>query len=87
MITADNFLYSCLVFEDRQAGVSTIYCHDSGEFFYHAYCFETKIHKDLMSCEFDSVEEACGYINDEFSSWQLTTLTEDKSGCGSCHAK
>ena len=86
MLTEDNFLYSCLSFEDRQAGVSTVYCYDSGEFFYHAYCLETKVYKDLVSCEFDGLSEALSYINDEFSTWELTAFHED-SGCGSCHAK
>lgn len=86
MLTDENFLHTCLRFEDRQAGVSTVYCHQSGEYYYHAYCVETTVFKDLVSCEFDGLDEALAYINDEFATWELVSFSKD-DGCGSCHAK
>ena len=85
MLTATNFLHSCLMFEQRQAGIAVIYCYLTEQYIYHAYCLETKLLKDLVSVEFDDLTDAIQYINDEFSSWELTSF--DQGGCGSCHAK
>ncbi|MCY4380812.1 MAG: hypothetical protein OXC40_04490 [Proteobacteria bacterium] len=86
MLSTSNFLTSCLSFEDRQAGVSIIYCHQSDKYVYHGYCLETKLSRDLMSVEFDVLEDAISYINEEFLGWQLQLFNDD-GGCGSCHAK
>ena len=87
MLSESNFLHSCLLFEDRQAGVSAIYCPETSRFTYHAYCLETKIRKDLVSVEYECLEEALEYINEEFAHWKLKSWERKaKKGCGDCKA-
>ena len=77
-----NFLHSCLAFEDRQAGVSIIYCHIEDKYFYNVYCMDVKILKDLMSVEFNNLDEALDYVNEEFGTWKLHNLAlNDQKGC------
>lgn len=86
MLTSSNFLHSYLCFQDREAGVSAIYCNQEQRYHYHAYCLETKLMRDLVSIEFNNLEEAISYINDEFASWSLKNFQPDKKGCSNCHA-
>jgi hypothetical protein len=86
LLTADNFLNTVLTFRDRQAGVSVIFDPDSDMYSYNAYCLETKLLKELFTCEYQFLDEALAVINAEFGSWERATL-EKTSGCGSCAAK
>jgi len=86
-ITADNYQSNFLQFRDRQAGISLVFDADSDRFDYNAYCIEAKIIKELVSVEFEFLDDAVAFINEEFGSWELTSFEEEKSGCGSCVAK
>ncbi|MCY4444450.1 MAG: hypothetical protein OXC44_06610 [Proteobacteria bacterium] len=87
MLTEKNFLTACLTFEKRQAGVSVIFCPQKNRYFYHAYCLEKDLLKDLLSLEFLALEEALSYINDEFNGWKVTEFKDNQKNCGTCHAK
>ena len=87
-LTEENYLESCLRFRDRQAGVGIVYCPDEKRYYYNAYCLETKLVKELMSVEFDFLEDALDYIDDEFGTWEIENFDKEKSnGCSSCVAK
>lgn len=87
MLNETNFLHSCLAFESRQAGVSAIYSPEEQRFSYHAYCLETKLRKDLVSVEYQRLEDALDYINTEFAHWKMKSWDEgSKKSCGDCHA-
>jgi hypothetical protein len=85
-LTSENYDKSFLRFRDRQAGVGVVYCPDENRYFYNSYCIETKILKELMSVEFDFLEDALELVNDEFSTWEKVDFEPEK-GCGSCAAK
>lgn len=86
LLTEENFEGSYLRFQDRQAGVSLVYSHEDDKFYYNAYCVEMTLLKELLSVEFDYLDDALTFINEEFSSWEVASY-EAKSGCGSCVAK
>jgi hypothetical protein len=85
-LTAENFEYKILQFRERQAGIGLVFDPDSGSWQYNAYCIETKLLKELFSCEYDFLDDALELINGEFGTWELVDLTA-KKGCGSCVAK
>lgn len=86
LITAENFTYSNFHWNTRQAGVSLVFDPDRDRYVYNAYCVETKILKELFTCEYDILEEALDVINSEYSNWEFKSI-EEKGGCGNCHAK
>lgn len=88
MLTSSNFLHSYLSFEQRQAGVGVIYCGDRDQYTYHAYCHETKLRRDLVSVEYDDLQQALDYVNEEFAHWSLKNFDtkKGKSDCGNCQA-
>lgn len=85
-ITEDNYFDTVLRFRDRQAGVSVVYDQELDRFFYNSYCVETKLLKEIYSCEHETLDDALTLINDEFGSWQTESLS-GSGGCGSCVAK
>jgi len=85
-LTVENFLNTVLTFRDRQAGVSVIYDPERDRYSYNAYCLETKLLKELFTCEYEFLDDALSVINAEFGTWAGHAL-EEKSGCGSCAAK
>lgn len=85
-LTSENYDKSFLQFRDRQAGVGVVYCPEENKYFYNSYCIETKVLKELMSVEFDFLEDALELVNDEFSTWEKVDFEPEK-GCGSCAAK
>ncbi len=86
-LTEENFLHSYLRFNDRQAGVSLLYCEEKKSYYYNSYCVESKLLKELFSVEHDFLCDAIDLVNQEFGTWELVTIEEKKSGCSSCHAK
>ena len=86
LIDTDNYWHSVLQFRDRQAGVSVIFDPEEQTYSYNAYCLETKIMKELFTCEYEFLEDAIATVNDEFGSWEFKDLGA-KEGCGSCVAK
>ncbi len=85
-LSEDNYLFSVLVFRDRQAGISEVFDPDSGRYSYNAYCLEKKLMKELYSCEYDFLTDALQRVNEEFGTWVLESF-EQKKGCSSCVAK
>ena len=85
-ITADNYSYAYFRFQARQAGIAFSYCANRQQFIYNAYCMETELLKELTSVEFEYLEDAMQFINDEFSQWEFIEIPED-TGCGSCSNK
>jgi len=85
-LTHENFDHKVLAFRERQAGVSLVFDPERNQYLYNAYCIETKLLKELFTCEFDFLEDALSAINDEFGNWEILDLSA-KSGCGSCVAK
>jgi len=79
-------MHSYLRFNDRQAGVSAVFCPSEQKFYYNAYCLEMKVLKELMSVEFEFLDDALDLINEEFSTWDTVDFEPEK-GCGSCAAK
>lgn len=87
MLNEENYLHSYLRFNDRQAGISVIYDPKKSEFSYNAYCIETKILKELVTVEFDFLEDGLSFVNSEFEGWTLEEFKSEESGCGNCSAK
>jgi hypothetical protein len=85
-LTSDNYEYSWLAFEGRQAGISLVFDNEGERFYYNAYCIEGSLLSELFSVEFTYLEDALQLINEEFGTWTLEAF-EEKSGCGSCVAK
>jgi hypothetical protein len=85
MLTTENFSYTAYQWRDRQAGVGVIFDPEREQFIYNAYCVETKLMKELFSCEFDFLEDALALVNEEYSNWEEFSF--DKKGCGTCVAK
>src|SRR5690606_15573712 len=85
-LTDANFLTTVLQFRDRQAGIGVVYDPELDRYFYNAYCLETKLLKELFSCEYEDLYEALEVINSEFGTWETYDFQE-KKGCGSCVAK
>ena len=85
-INEENYEYSFLRFEDRQAGVSLVYDSNEDRYYYNAYCVEVKLLKDLFSIEYRYLEDALETINDEFGTWELAVFEDKKKECGSCVA-
>ena len=86
IITDENYQTHYLSFRDRQAGVSLVSSQAGDNFTYNAYCLEKKVLKELLSVEFDFLDEAIEFINQEFPTWELVPY-EEKSGCSTCVAK
>ena len=86
-LTNENYFDNAFVFRDRQAGISIIYDGNTSLYSYNAYCLETKIMKELFSKEFQFLDDALEFINDEFGNWDMVSLNTSDKGCGSCHAK
>jgi hypothetical protein len=85
LLTEENFLTSYLRFEDRQAGVGLVYSPDDGRYSYNAYCLEMTLLKELLTVEYEFLEDALACVNEEFGTWDLVPY-EDKNGCSSCSA-
>ena len=47
-LTADNYEDYCLVFNDRQASISHVYCPEEKTYLYCVSCVERKVLKDLL---------------------------------------
>ena len=86
-ITEENFQSHFLRFQKRQAGVSLVFCPEASQYSYNAYCIEGELLKELFSVEHEFLDDALDMINDEFSSWELVSYEQKKSGCSSCSAK
>ena len=85
-LDANNYTSCFLEFQDREAGVSLVYCPTEDRFWYNAYCIERTLLKELFSVECDFLDEALDTINAEFGTWPLRTH-DKKKDCGSCSAK
>jgi len=85
-LTADNFDHTILKFRDRQAGVSVIFDPESEVYSYNAYCLETKLMKELFTCEYEFLDDALECINEEFGTWETESF-DKKKGCSTCVAK
>jgi hypothetical protein len=87
-LTEKNYMEACLRFRDRQAGVGVVYCPDEKRYYYNAYCLETKLVKELMSVEYEFLDDALEFIDDEFGTWEIEKFEEsESSGCSTCVAK
>jgi hypothetical protein len=86
-LTADNYLDSYLLFEQRQAGISLVFCPEENRFFYNVYCLEIELVKELLSVEFEYLEDALDFLNLEFGQWKVKSYDKKKSGCSTCVAK
>jgi hypothetical protein len=84
-LDTENYSYTVFRWRDRQAGVSLVFDPTEDRYFYNAYCIETKIYKELFSCEFEFLDDAIKLINQEYGNWEVQSL--DSKGCGSCAAK
>ena len=87
-LTTENYLEAYLEFQDRQAGVSLVYCPDKECYTYNVYCVERKVLKELLCNEFDFLDEALDFVNQEFSTWELKKYDANKKkSCSDCAAK
>lgn len=86
-LTTNNYLESYLRFQDRQAGVGVVYSPEEKRYYYNAYCLEMKLIKELMSVEFEYLDDALEFIDDEFGTWDIKNYEEKQSGCSGCVAK
>lgn len=85
-ITSDNYDSNVLTFRDRQAGIGVVFDPDLDRYYYNVYCIETKLLKELFSCEYEFLADALDVLNAEFGTWDKVDLGDQK-GCGSCAAK
>ena len=86
-LTSENFTTTYLQFQRRQAGVNLVYCPDEERYFYNAYCLEIDLLKELVSVEYEFLEDAINMINLDFATWELKAFETKKKECGSCSAK
>ena len=86
-INEENYEYTYLRFQDRQAGVNLVFDSFENRFFYNAYCVEVKLLNELFSVEYRYLEDALETINDEFGTWEVGVFDAKKKECGSCVAK
>ena len=86
-ISVENYDKKFLKFESRQAGVSEVYSPDNQKFSYNAYCLESEKLVELLSVEYDYLEDAIKTVNEEFGTWELVPYEVEKSDCGSCGNK
>jgi hypothetical protein len=86
-ITHENYLTNYLQFQRRQAGVNLIYCPEEDKYTYNVYCLELDLLKELLSVEFDFLDEALALINEDFGTWDVKTFDSSSKNCGSCAAK
>ena len=84
-LDSENYSHTVFRWRDRQAGISLVFDPEMERYSYNAYCIETKLLKELFSCEFAFLEDALELINSEFGNWEMHSL--DTKGCGSCAAK
>ena len=87
MLTDENFPTHAFTWRTRQAGISVVFDGENEQYSYNAYCIETKQLKELFTCEYDFLEDALVVINQEYGNWELSELSPEKTGCGSCAAK
>ncbi|MFK7872947.1 MAG: hypothetical protein AB8C84_07210 [Oligoflexales bacterium] len=80
----DNYDKKFLKFESRQAGVSIIYSPEKEIYTYNAYCLEAEKLVELMTVEYDYLDDALQTVNQEFGTWELVPYELEKSDCGSC---
>ncbi len=85
-LSESNYLTKAYQFRDRQAGVSIIYDPTADVYSYNAYCLELVLMKELLTTEYEYLEDAIAFINSEFGNWELKDL-QKPSGCGNCAAK
>lgn len=87
-LNSSNYQQSYLYFRERQAGVGVVYCPTEERYIYNAYCIETKLLKELMSVEFEFLDDALAFIDDEFGTWEVENFEKKEGGgCSSCVAK
>ena len=87
-ITVENYDSSYLLFGERQAGISLSFCPAGERFYYHVYCLELTLMKELFSSEHVYLEDAVHFLDQEFGTWELRSYDpEGSGGCGSCVAK
>ncbi|MEZ4740946.1 MAG: hypothetical protein R3B45_00610 [Bdellovibrionota bacterium] len=86
-LTNENYLYSYLQFQKRQAGVNVVFSPSDNRYYYNAYCLETELLEMLLSVEFEFLEDAIELINTDFTTWELKNFDVKKKDCGSCSAK
>ncbi len=85
-LNQDNFESNYLRFENRQAGVSLVFCPEEQKYYYNVYCLELKLVKEIFSVEHEYLQDALELCSEEFGTWELVSF-EEKSGCGNCAAK
>jgi hypothetical protein len=85
LLNNENYPYTVFRWRDRQAGISIVFDPESDRYSYNAYCIETKVLKELFSCEFEFLEDALDLVNSEYGNWEMHSL--DSKGCGTCVAK
>jgi hypothetical protein len=85
LLDIENFSFTVFRWRERQAGISLVFDPESQTYSYNAYCIETKVLKELFSCEFEFLEDALDLINSEYGNWEMHSL--DAKGCGTCAAK
>ena len=76
-----NFEQMVFRFNDRQAGVSSIYDPEKNIYTYNVYCLEIKLLKEIFSVEFTNLNEALELANHEFGNWELQNINFKKRGC------
>lgn len=86
-LTQENYTNNYLQFQRRQAGVNLVFCPEEQRFFYNAYCLEMDLLKELVSVEFEFLDDAIEMINEDFSTWELKPFEVKTKDCGSCAAK
>ena len=77
-LTSENYSFSYYSFRSRQAGVNVVYSNDDDCYYYNAYCIENKILRELLSNEFNFLDDALEFINHEFGKWELQSYEEKK---------
>ncbi|MCB9229399.1 MAG: hypothetical protein H6618_07290 [Deltaproteobacteria bacterium] len=86
-LNPQNYEYSILTFQERQAGVSVVYDPDEQRYYYNAYCVETRQLIELFTTEYRFLDDALETVNAEFGTWDLVSLEQKNTGCGQCAAK
>ena len=61
---------------DRQAGISLIYEPNSSSYRYNVYCLEMKLMKEILSCEYDYLEDAIINVNEELDGGEIIKQAE-----------
>jgi hypothetical protein len=87
LITPDNWTFCYFKMAKSRALISIGADTESDEFIYYSSVLDEK-DMDIYQKEFNSLDSACQFINQNYSDWEFVNQlkSDDSDGCSSCSA-